>query len=432
MIHGMHIKNFKSIRELELKQLGKLNVFIGPNNSGKSSVLQAVALIAQSTRNSIQYQGKFVDVGSFNEAVFAGKTRNKIDIELEFILAEEMKDFSWLGKFRAYPQLTKFEIIIGQGGIEQQILKSPTNEITCKFYREEINGLRTVLKFNDVEVNREGSDLPTILGWYVKKPSRLKIEEYPVGVDEIAFINRLVDSLVVRLRNVYYFSTTRAIKQWQQTLGVVDSFGATGEHAISMLHHIYSNEPSIFEKISKWVKKLGVGRLISSTKGANASIILEDPVLNKRVNIINCGFGVNQLLSVIGECFGSPPRSTIMIEEPEIHLHAGAVGTLIDMFLETISENKQILITTHSDRLVFELWARLKLGLVKSEDIRLYLIDKDSKGTFVKQIKLEKRISELRKELQILFKPESPLEDLLKVAGKSGDKRLSEKDLSQI
>jgi len=183
---------------------------------------------------------------------------------------------------------------------------------------------------------------------------------------------------------------------------------------------------------SNWVMKLGVGRLISGTKGADASIVLEDPILKKRVNIVNFGFGVNQLLSVIGQCFASPQRSTIMIEEPEIHLHAGAIGTLVDMFLETISEDKQILVTTHSDRLIFELWARRKLGLISSDDVRLNIVDKNSNGTFVKPIKLDKRISELRKELRILFKPKSPLDDLLKVAGKSGDKRLSEKDLSQI
>jgi predicted ATPase len=428
----MHIKNFKSIRDLELTQLGKLNVFIGPNNSGKSSILQAVALIAQSIQTPVSYQGRFVDVGAFNEVIFTGKTQNRIDIELWFSLAEEMKDSSWMGKSHAYPQLTKFEVRIGQGGIEEQILESPTNEITCRFYQEEVNGIRTVLKFNNMEVNREGNDLNNILAWHIKKSSRPKIEKYPLNVDEIAFVNGLLESLVTRLRNVYYFSTTRAIKQWRQALGEVDSFGATGEYAISMLHHIYSNEPSIFDKISNWVTKLGVGRLISGTKGASASIVLEDPILKKRVNIVNFGFGVNQLLSIVGQCFSSPPRSTIMIEEPEIHLHAGAVGTLVDMFLETVSEDKQVLITTHSDRLVFELWARLKLSLVKSEDVRLYLIDKDSRGTFVKQIKLEKRISELREELRILFEPKSPLEDLLKVAGKSGDKRLSEKDLSQI
>jgi predicted ATPase len=432
MIDSMHIENFKSIRELELKQLGKLNVFIGPNNSGKSSILQAVAFIAQSTQKTIDYKGKFVDVGAFNEVIFTGKTENKINIELWFSLAEEMKDFSWMGKSHAYPQLTKFEVRIGQGGIEQQIMESPTNKITCRFYREEVNGERTVLKFNHVQMDRGGDDLITVLGWHIGKPSRSNMEKYPLSVDEVAFTNGLLRSLVARLRNVYYFSTTRAIKQWKQALGEAESFGAIGEHAISMLHHIYSNEPSVFDKISKWVRKLGVGRLISGTKGAEASIVLEDPILKKRVNIVNFGFGVNQLLSIIGQCFFSPPRSTIMIEEPEIHLHAGAVGTLVDMFLETISEDKQILITTHSDRLVFELWARLKLGLVKSEDIRLYLVDKNSKGTFVKQIELEKRISELQKELRILFKPKSPLEDLLKVTGKSGDKRLSEKDLSQI
>lgn len=434
MIESVIINNFKSIKKLELERLGKLNVFIGPNNSGKSSILQSIAFLAQSLRTSIQYHGKFVDVGSFNEVIFTGKTRKKIVIELGFSLAEEMKDYHWREKLRtSAPLSTKFEVTIGPKGIEKQILECPTCEMTCNFCQEEANGTRTTLKLNGEEVSQAGHSLEVLLGWALRRPSKRSLRElYSSKLDDVLFINGLLQGINSRLRNTYYFSTTRAIKQWNQTLKEVHFFGATGKDAISMLHHVYSNEPPIFDKISRWVKKLGVGRLISGTKGAEASISIEDPMLKKRVNIVNSGFGVNQLLSVIGQCFASPQRSTIMIEEPEIHLHPGAIGTLVDMFLETTSENKQILITTHSDRLIFELWARLKLGLVKSDDVRLYLVDKKPKGTFVKLIKPDKQIKKIRRELAILYKPKSPLDELLKIAGKSGEKRLSEKDLSQI
>src|SRR5579863_6808998 len=39
----IRIKNFRSVRELEL-ELGETNVFVGPNNAGKSAILDALRI----------------------------------------------------------------------------------------------------------------------------------------------------------------------------------------------------------------------------------------------------------------------------------------------------------------------------------------------------------------------------------------------------
>jgi len=46
------IKNFKCINEL-LIELSPLTVFVGPNGSGKTSILEAIALFAQSNGRSL-------------------------------------------------------------------------------------------------------------------------------------------------------------------------------------------------------------------------------------------------------------------------------------------------------------------------------------------------------------------------------------------
>src|ERR1043166_6400592 len=43
MVRTVSIKNFKSVADLTL-ELGRFNVFIGENGSGKSNVLEAIAL----------------------------------------------------------------------------------------------------------------------------------------------------------------------------------------------------------------------------------------------------------------------------------------------------------------------------------------------------------------------------------------------------
>lgn len=53
MIDRIIIKNFKSIEELDFK-LGRLNVLIGANGSGKSNVLEAIGMVAAKNGNTIE------------------------------------------------------------------------------------------------------------------------------------------------------------------------------------------------------------------------------------------------------------------------------------------------------------------------------------------------------------------------------------------
>ncbi len=47
MIHSIRLQNFKGIRDVEVG-LERLTVFVGPNGSGKTSILQGLELLAQS------------------------------------------------------------------------------------------------------------------------------------------------------------------------------------------------------------------------------------------------------------------------------------------------------------------------------------------------------------------------------------------------
>ncbi len=44
MINNIHIKNFRLFKNLEIKDLKKINLFVGRNNSGKSTILESIFL----------------------------------------------------------------------------------------------------------------------------------------------------------------------------------------------------------------------------------------------------------------------------------------------------------------------------------------------------------------------------------------------------
>ena len=69
MINSLYIKNFKSIDEYRF-ELGSLNLFVGPNSSGKSSAIQALLLVCDNARkDSVAHKMvcKHMQMPSFKE-----------------------------------------------------------------------------------------------------------------------------------------------------------------------------------------------------------------------------------------------------------------------------------------------------------------------------------------------------------------------------
>ncbi len=75
-IHRWKLKNFKSVEEADV-ELAPLTILVGPNSSGKSSLLQSILLIAQAAQEGpapwLPLNGPLVELGDVHDVVFAGK-----------------------------------------------------------------------------------------------------------------------------------------------------------------------------------------------------------------------------------------------------------------------------------------------------------------------------------------------------------------------
>lgn len=92
MLTKVHIENFKSIHD-ETIELGRVNVFIGENGSGKSNILEALALASAAKSNHLSPDGlalKGIRVAkpSITFSSFLGEQQRK-DIRIDF----ETEDF---------------------------------------------------------------------------------------------------------------------------------------------------------------------------------------------------------------------------------------------------------------------------------------------------------------------------------------------------
>lgn len=93
MLKSLTIQNFRCFESFELQQLGRLNLLVGSNNSGKTSILEAIQLLTsqpnlESLREAMIGRGEYIlsdEHGSSRELdichLFNG---HKIDIGSRF------------------------------------------------------------------------------------------------------------------------------------------------------------------------------------------------------------------------------------------------------------------------------------------------------------------------------------------------------------
>ena len=83
-IEYMHVQNYRALRDIELKALTPLTVFLGPNGSGKSTIFDVFAFLSESfgvgLRKAWDRRGRFKELrtrGVDGNIIFEVKYREK-------------------------------------------------------------------------------------------------------------------------------------------------------------------------------------------------------------------------------------------------------------------------------------------------------------------------------------------------------------------
>ncbi len=91
------------------------------------------------------------------------------------------------------------------------------------------------------------------------------------------------------------------------------------------------------------------------------------------------GFGVSQVLPVLVLCYYADEGSTLIIEQPELHLHPAAQSELADVLIDVVKKRRmQIIVESHSEHLLRRLQRRIAEEEFKAGDAALYFCEIDN------------------------------------------------------
>lgn len=371
MIKAIEVRNFKSWRTPGEVRLAPVTLILGTNSSGKSSLLQPILLLKQtafSADRSIHLNlggdtNDHIDVGSFNTLLHHDADPPRLGIRLRIGDAGTSNEL----RFEAeYQRDSAFNPVIAS-------VKLADQDHEYRAIRREGAAYSIYHEANTQAVGKSRSFTPErSIAFSAEAVS--KLGEYGTAVQDISLGMRR------QLERVIYLGPlrTKPLRDfpWNHaTPGLLEEDGRNVP-AILAAASESKKDPvlqDLLGNVSVWLKKMGLADELVIKGGPRYRIELR--IGSQHVNLKDVGIGVSQVLPVLVAAHFSPPGSTILLEEPEIHLHPLAQAELAEMLVSTSKErNVQFLVETHSEHLFRRLQTIIARDDLEPDDTALYFV----------------------------------------------------------
>jgi predicted ATPase len=146
------------------------------------------------------------------------------------------------------------------------------------------------------------------------------------------------------------------------------------------------------DAVLDWLGYLGVAREVSTTDRGKLGHDLKVAVGDQHSlhDLTHVGVGVSQVLPILVLALLAEPGSTLIFEQPELHLHPRVQSRLADFFVSLTALGKQCLIETHSEYLINRLRYRAAVaeGSALTKDVLVYFVEKSGQRSKYRPIEI--------------------------------------------
>jgi predicted ATPase len=224
---------------------------------------------------------------------------------------------------------------------------------------------------------------------------------------EFCYVQQLLNacqrSILQLFNNLQYLGPTQPEPQRFYDLAR-EKVGANGQHLLCRL----LSDKQALSSVNQWLREFGFqvhleGELSIDTP-TQIQVLFSDASSRSfppfQVNIREAGFGFSQIFAIVAQTLLAPRHATLIIEQPELHLHPRAQGLLGDLFIQVAVRHQVcLLVESYSETLYIRMRRRVaesSRGTVSPdgsmylplEALGMYFVDREEEGSRVGELKM--------------------------------------------
>ncbi len=318
-ISRLSLRNYRAYESLDLELSPGMNVIVGENNVGKSSLMQAVQLVMSLPTGSQLSRDYWPD----------GNPKGPLSILAELVLTKD--ELEKLSASLPNPQKTALKDHL----LLSTICQSPTQTTETK------------VEFVDPSTGKTSARFRPNLGGYTTDPD---------GAIVIGTAVNPTYSLVQKtlIEEGFHFPEFRQ-RPSSGEIGDEDSPRSTEGIRLAAVLYRLKNGPlvdrTIFERVQHSFHSIFSKLELQAIKKANQPIVvIKRSETNHELPLAELGGGILEMLLVLTHVVDQRDK-IFTIDEPEAHLHPHSQRVLADELVRSSSKN-QFLVITHSPQFV--------------------------------------------------------------------------------
>jgi predicted ATPase len=415
MLTSLRIKNFKSWADTGQMRLAPITGLFGTNSSGKTSILQMLLLLKQTAESTDRAQvlhlgdeRSLVDLGTFRDAVHGHALDRPLHWSLSWRLPKSLAPANPEGPGRP---LFAADDLTFAAELQAHSNGSGPAVPSVLWYNYVVPGSDPNPLVFGVEqadpgpgyaLHTQGFEPKRTRGRPWQLPPPVKCYGFPDQVfayyQNTSFLADLELAFEEFLGRVYYLGPLRDYprRQYAWSGGRPSDMGRRGERVVDAILASRGGmdrisrgrgrpKLSLEGMVASWLRELGLIHSFAVrpiAEGSNLYQVLVRRFLgSEEVPITDVGFGVSQVLPVLTLCYYVPEGSTIILEQPEIHLHPSVQAGLADVIIHAVKTRKvQVILESHSEHLLRRLQRRIAEEKLAADDAALFFCDTTRTG----------------------------------------------------
>jgi hypothetical protein len=387
---GLSFRNYKAFPGRVAIEVRPLTILIGRNSSGKSAIARLPLLLGASlserAQAPLELAGDDFDLGgSFVDIVHNRSPHGNVSVGATF--QDEHGEYVLSATVQFYEDLALqviTELNFKSPGYDVKLTRlSEAPDAEPGLYAVDWSGERALkceVSFTGLIPSLPSSSLP-----------HLMTDDEIGNVALFKLISSQISDAASLLQMVTYLGPFRQApsRSYRFPGGLPQNVGRSGATAPDLLAADAKRRGgAVLKAVTAWYRENLGDWLLDVDMGSTGdkfSLVLRRPgAPSVAINITDVGTGLSQVLPVVTqrlfEQVTGKRGSLEIIEQPELHLHPYAHGSLADLYISAVSlPGTRFLIETHSENFLLRLRRRVAEGTLAPEKVRIYWVD-DSQG----------------------------------------------------